>query len=105
MFFDSVYRGLNKGLTFRENLDSQEYAFQLKAGAAATNNTTSFAVTMKNKPTGLILKSISKAALANYSPIGSAVFIEWRYEAGLVYITSITGLTNATTYDFVILLI
>lgn len=103
LFFDAVYRGFNKGLTFSENLDCQDISFQLKAGAASTNNTVKFSVTMKNKPTGLFLKNVTKVA-GNYSAIGAAVFIEWYYEAGFLNITSITGLTNGTTYNFLILL-
>jgi hypothetical protein len=104
LFFDSVYRGMNRALTFKENIDSQEISFQVTAGAAPADNVAKFTVTMNNKPTGLILKSASLVA-GNYTPIGQAVFVEWYYEDGYVNITAISGLTAASVYNFVILLI
>jgi hypothetical protein len=104
LFFDSVYRGLNKSLTFAENVDSQELTFTLIAGATPQDNTNKFLVTMKSKPTGLLTKSVTLQA-GNYTPIGAAVFVEWYYDSGSVFITSITGLTNGSTYYFSLLLI
>lgn len=104
LFFDSVYRSLNRSLTFHDNIDSQEIIFRITAGAAAADNTAQFIVTMKNKPTGLILKSASRVA-GNYTPIGSPVFVEWYYETGSIKITAISGLTVGVVYDLIILLI
>ena len=104
LFFDSVYRGLNHSLTFQDNIDSQEISFQLTAGAAAVNNTAKFTVSMKNKPTGLILKNATLVA-GNYTPIGQPVFVEWYYEDGYINITAISGLTVGSIYNLLILLI
>ena len=104
LFFDSVYRALNKELTFGDNIDSQELTFRLQAGVTPEDNIVQFLVTMKNKPTGLLLKNVTLVA-GNYTPIQAAVFVEWYYADGSVNITSITGLTNLSNYDFVLLLI
>lgn len=104
LFFDSVYRALNRSLTFHDNIDSQEISFSIKSGASASTNTNKFSVTMKNKPTGLILKTATLVA-GNYTPIGNAVFIDWYYEGGFLFITAISGLTNGSTYNITILLI
>jgi hypothetical protein len=104
LFFDSVYRGLNHSLTFQENIDSQQISFSLTAGAAALNNTAKFTVDMKNKPTGLLLKSATLVA-GNYTPIGQPVFVEWYYESGFINVTAISGLTVGKVYNFTILLI
>jgi len=104
LFFDSVYRGLNHALTFQDNIDSQEILFQMTAGAAAVDNTAKFTVTMKNKPTGVIMKSATLVA-GNYTPIGAPVFIEWFFEDGYINITAISGLTAGSVYNFIILLI
>lgn len=95
---------LNRQLTFEQNIQSQTKEFSLVAGAAAVNNTLSFACTMKVAPR-MLLKGRVSLRSGNYTPIGAAVDIEWRFDAGQVIITSITGLTAGLTYDFVVLLV
>lgn len=103
-FFNSVYIALRQGLTFQENILSQLYSFRIKAGAAASNNTLKFTLTMKKKPIGMIVVSAVLVS-GNYSAIGSAVFAEYTLSGDQVSITSITGLTNGSSYDITVLLI
>ena len=99
-----VTLAFSKNITFDENIQSQIKSFSLVAGAAATNNTTSFMSTMRVTPRGLILMRATEQ-VGNYVPIAAAVSVEWRFESGSVFITSITGLTSGRTYDFTVLLI
>ena len=71
-FFDSVYGALNRNLTFEENIRCQVQTFQLVAGVAASDNTTSFALTLKRVPIGLFVVNKRKVA-GNYAAIGSCV--------------------------------
>jgi hypothetical protein len=104
IFFEAVNRALSNGLTIEENMSAQTKTFQITAGAAATNNTTNFALTMKTVPNHLFVGKVMNVTTDNYNPIGSAVFVEWRYQDGQVYITSITGLTNGNVYEFNVML-
>lgn len=104
VFMSAVYGALNKTLTFKDNIVSQRQEFFVVAGASATDNTAKFLLTMKQKPTGLILLNAVKR-VGNYAAIGSAVFIEWTFDGTHVNITSITGLTNGSTYDFTVLMV
>lgn len=113
-WFDRLLQWLNRlleqlsfaiagNLTFAQNIQSQEKNFTVTAGAAAINNTLSFICTMKTPPTRLFLGKVTLQA-GNYTPIGAAVFVEWRYDSGTVFITSIAGLSAGSIYDFVVLL-
>ena len=104
ILIEYVTLAFNKGITFDENIQSQIKTFSIVAGASASANTLSFLADMRVAPRGLILMRVVES-VGNYTPIGAAVFIEWRYEAGTVFVTSITGLTSGHTYDFTVLLI
>ena len=103
-FYDSVFSALNKNLDFAANITSQEQNFEIIGGASPSANTIQFSLKMNRKPRGLVKLKVTQRS-GNYVAIGSAVDIEWREESGIVYITSVTGLTNGTTYDFKVLLI
>lgn len=104
LVLDSLQTGLNKGLTFEENISSQIRQFSIKAGAAATDNIFSFASTKKTKPIGLILLNIYQE-ISNYTPIGQAVFLEWYFDGININVTSVTGLTSGNTYNLTVLII
>lgn len=104
LFMTSVYLALNKGLTFDDNITSQKQKFSIKAGASATDNTLSFLVTINKRPEYLLLGDVV-AQTGNYAPIGQSVFIEWTFDGTHINVTSITGLTNGTTYNFGVLIL
>lgn len=104
LVLDSLQTGLNKGITFEDNITSQIRQFSIKAGAATTDNTFSFASTKKTRPIGLMLLNVYKEQ-SNYAAIGQAVFVEWVFDGVNINITSITGLTNGSTYNFTVLII
>lgn len=99
LFLDSIYGALNKGLTFSENIVSQSQDFSLIAGASASNNTAKITVTMKSKPKFVFLVgSISQGD--NISPS-----FTWNFDGVYLNITSISSLTNGSTYDFTTLIL
>ncbi len=104
LFMTAVYLALNKGLTFDDNIISQKQKFTITAGATAINNTASFLLHMNKKPEYLLLGDVV-ARTGNYAPIGAAVFVEWTFDGTHVNITSVTGLTNGTIYDFSVLIL
>ncbi len=104
LFLNTIYGGLNKNITFQENINAQIATFSLVAGAAAANNTASFGLTLKQPPVGLWpIKIVSSNV--NFTPIAAAVFVEWLYDGTLVQIKSVTGLANGTQYNFTVVLI
>lgn len=105
LFMDAVWTALNHGLTFAENIRSQEKTFQITAAATAALNTTSFACTMRTIPKRMLVGNVVDITTGNYVTIGAAVFVEWRYNDGNILITSITGLTNGNLYEFTVTLI
>lgn len=95
----------NKGITFGENIQCEAFrVVEVLAGASAAACTAQFATTLKVKPQGVIpVRVVQKGAA--YTVIGAAVTIEWRFDSGKILITSVTGLTNGTTYELTLLVI
>lgn len=104
LFMDSVYSSLSHLLTFQDNFLSQIQTFQLVAGAAATNNTAKFLLTMKKRPQHMFVLSVSVNNASNITT-GGPNAIAWNYDGTNVNIISISGLTNGTTYNVTVLLI
>lgn len=100
-FLDTVYGGLNRGLTFRENFLSQTQSFQIVAGASAASCTASFILTMKAKPFLIFLVATPSGTLGDTA---SPAFT-WNYDGTNINITSISGLTNGVTYNLTAVLI
>lgn len=105
VLIEYITLSFDHGITFDENIQSQIKTFSLVAGAAATNNTVSFMSTMRVAPRLLLVGRVVDTSTANYAPLAQAVSVEWRYENGSVFITSITGLTSSKSYDVTVLLI
>lgn len=103
-FFESIYYTLNKNITFEDNILSQRVSFELKAGAAAANNVYHFASDMTVPPKMLLVGKVELKA-AVFTPLGGAVWVDWYYQDGQIYIQSISGLTSGSTYKFELLLI
>lgn len=102
-FMQTVYAALNRNLTFGENVIGEFKSFQVKAGAAAGNNTFTF-ITRVPQPQGVFIIAASVVA-PTYTPLTSAVWCSWRLGSGQIIIDSITGLTNGSTYNLRVLVI
>lgn len=102
-FIEYVTTAMSKNVTFDENIQSQIKTFSVVAGAAA-DNTLSFMSILRVTPRGvLLMRAVDQ--VGNYTPVGAAVGIDWRYEGGSVFITSISGLTAGHTYEITVLVI
>lgn len=93
-FFTQVYLTLNGNIEFGSNIKAQikEFTFDV--------DNTPYPVKFVSdigKPQGLVVISVSEIA-GNPSPVTSAVYIDWSYSSGFVYINNITGLSASKKY-------
>lgn len=102
-FMQTVYASLNRNLSIGENVIGEVKSFQLKAGAAAINNTFTF-ITKVVQPQGVFIVAATLVG-STYSPITNAVWCSWRPGNGQIIIDSITGLTSGSTYNLRVLVI
>lgn len=102
-FMDAVGGALNKTLTLEENAFCQIQTMGIVAGAAAANNTAQFLLTMKRKPQYMIPLSASVDGSSDKTS-GSHVKITWNCDGANVNITSISDLTNGTSYVLTVLI-
>jgi len=103
LFMDAVYSSLNKNLTFSENITSQTktLTFQTKSsydGTAANWDDLLFVHSLPGAAKGCLLLKIQEVA-DNYSPITSAVFVNWLDINKTITINLLTGLTASKKYN------
>lgn len=105
-FMASVYQALNKGLTFAQNIKSDEREFQVQAGTDPDDNTFSFPLTNVQQPRGVFVENVF---LRDGTPIvfTAAPYVSWTWDSSTntLQIIGITGLTNGTTYTVRVLVI
>lgn len=104
LFLDTIYGGLNKGLTIRENLLSQIETIEVNAGATTVSNAKQFLLKMKAKPQHMIPLSYQIKGAADQTT-GCGLSMTWNCDGANVNITSISGLTNGLVYSVTVLLI
>lgn len=97
LFTDPVYTALSNGLTFQQNFNAQYYTQILKAGSTPTTNAFSFKSTISGPPIEVI-KAACNVADDPIKPISSAVDFSWYHNAGVIFVTAVSGLTSGTTY-------
>lgn len=102
-FMRDVFNALNGTLTIGDNVRGEFKTFQLKAGAAAADNTLTF-TTGVPRPRHVAVSQVSQADNP-YAAVASAVYASWRFEDRKVIINAITGLTSGTTYDVTVLVL
>lgn len=99
LVLQSVYTAFNHTLSFQDNIQCQIKEFTLVAGAAATDNTYDFMLTLPTKPTGLwLVAALRTDGIAETFTAG--VFASWTWDSGAnaIRISGITGLTSTKTY-------
>lgn len=104
VLIEYITLAFSNSITFDENIQSEIKTFSVTAGASPSANTAQFMTTLRVVPRGVVLMRAVEA-VGNYTPVAVAVYLEWRYEAGSVLITSITGLTSGHTYDLTVLVL
>lgn len=99
LVLQAIYTALDHNITFKENIQCQVKEFNLVAGAAATNNTYDFMLTLPTKPTGLWLITVLRTDGIAES-FSAAPFASWTWDssANTIRISAITGLTSTKEY-------
>lgn len=108
-FFETVFSGLSKNLTFSENIACQikEIEFNTTGtydGTAANWVNLKFNKTIKTKAQGVWLLQIIDLGnigtpLSSYRPIEGDVCIDWMEDNGQIIIGLIRGLAASKTYS------
>lgn len=96
LFTDPVYLALLNGLTFPQNFNAQYYTIALTAGATAVSNAFNFKLLISGQPLEVIKASCN--VQGNLQTAVAPVDISWYSSAGVVYVTSVSGLTAGTVY-------
>lgn len=96
LFTEPVYLALLNGLTFLQNMNAQYYSQQITAGATAAANAFSFKSTISGQPIEVIKAQC--VVTGNLSSPVAPVDFSWYATGGVVYVTSVSGLTSGTTY-------
>lgn len=102
-FMATVVQSLNKGLTFSDNFNAQikELEFTLQASGTYPLK---FLVTTSSKPTGLWVLRAEHVA-GTPSTFTTAVWADWYYQDGQVYIKNLSGLTTGQKYRISVIII
>jgi ethanolamine utilization microcompartment shell protein EutL len=102
LFTQQTYNIVNAGISIPLNTTEEIYSFAITAGATAAANTFRFTPRkFVGQPSGVVVGQVVVSA-ATVTPVGSAVTLDWIYNAGQVQIISIYGLTNGTTYSITV---
>lgn len=99
-FFEEVYVGLNRNITFRENIGCNIVDFQITTPSTYPTDFTTISVQSKLKTVveGVVLLKLTLKA-DNMTLIKQASTIEWTPVDGGARIDFISGLTASKTYN------
>lgn len=99
-FFDAVYNALNGQLTFVENIKSQIRTVSFTTASDYTSGNfpaVKFPNLLKTRVSGLLLLQVQLES-DNFTPLTSAVSVDWREVNQEVVINYVSGLANSNTY-------
>ena len=96
LFTDPVYLALSNGLSFIQNFNCQYYTITFTAQATAAGNAFKFQSTISGQPVEVIKAQC--VVTGNLSSPLAPVDFSWYATAGVVYVTSVSGLTAGTNY-------
>ena len=103
LFFDTIYRGLNRGLTLKDNVDCQFYTISIDASVTPEDNKISFQLTTREKPNYLIVLD-ARLFNSGINTTRGNLTVEWISDGKQITINSIDGLTAAKyTLTFLVL--
>jgi hypothetical protein len=106
-FIKQVGSGLNKDITFEDNIRSQQYSLTVTTSSLYTTGdfaTIRFTKSFKAKAFALFIAQISEAG-STPSVIKEAVSIQWEQLGDQIYINYISGLDDSKSYNVALLLI
>lgn len=96
LFTEAVYNALLNGLTFLQNFNAQYFTQIVTAGATSAANAFSFKSTIQGNPIEVIKAACN--VVGNPTTPVAPVDISWYQSAGVVFITSVSGLTAGVQY-------
>ena len=100
LFTDPVYLALSNGLSFIQNFNCQYYTITFTAQATAAGNAFKFQSTISGQPIEVIKAQC--VVTGNLSSPLAPVDFSWYATGGVVYVTSVSGLTAGTNYTLVL---
>lgn len=103
-FTEIMWNIVNNNITPEDNLDSQIYTTQVRAGATAANNAFQFQLNMNHTPTAILVGSVQDTQ-AYVAPLAGAVGVQWSISGQTVSIQGVSGLTSGHTYNLTLVLI
>lgn len=107
-FMESVYGILNKNVTFTDNIACHLHTLEVstfpeyETDKPNTFNPYRYNTTLRTRPRGLVLLAINEQS-SNYSPIVSAIHINWYSDGNTIHIPFISGLKPSTDYTLTLL--
>ena len=108
LFLEQVTRAFSRGITFQENIRSQEYEFKV---ITSSNYTSGNWTIIRFKwdfpvinPRGVIILTAVQTGV-NYTPLQKAVSCDWLYVNGSIEIRYVSGLDDSKTYQIRVLVI
>jgi len=105
-FFQEIYIGLSKDITFSENIASKilQVSFKTLSTYPGVFSPISLPHQLRTVPEGVMIMRITLEA-TNYTPITSAVSLDWEPLSQNVRINHVSGLTPSRSYTMKILII
>ena len=104
-FFQDIYIGLAKDITFSENIASRIAEVSFKTlSTYPTFNPITLPHLLRSVPEGVMIMKITEDAI-NYTPITSAVSLDWQAASQNVRINHIAGLGASKAYTIKVLII
>jgi|SRR5580692_4551973 hypothetical protein len=100
LFVNPIYLLLKNGLNFQSNFNAQYYTITFTAGANAAANTFNFTSTISGNPVEVIKAQCYQTGALSVAL--APVDFSWYATAGVVYVTSVSGLTAGTSYTLVL---
>jgi len=95
LLLNTIYANLNNGLTIGQNMLAQVNTLSISGSSPTTSYLWKFS--SGGAPIGVFV--INAAATSATAPILGAVSCQYTYNAGVITITNVTGLTPGNTYN------
>lgn len=105
-FFQDMYVGLSKNITFSENIASRiaEVSFQTPSTYPGVFTAITLPHQLRTVPEGVMIMRITEVA-DNYTPITNAVSLDWEPQSLNVRINHVAGLAASKAYIMKVLII
>lgn len=96
LLLNTIYSNLNNGLTIAQNIQAQLTTLPIVGSSPSTSFSWKFPTV--GAPAGISVINTALVSGSGSTVLG-AVSCQWSYSAGVVTISSITGLNSANSYN------